>query len=98
MWQVAYSNGVVVEPIEEYETKIRFYVGPGNNSNLIKGIMKRRPWYALTDKPQDASFVWTQIKVMSYFGLQAKRQRLPHINEEEMQSYQSQSKEANNQN
>jgi hypothetical protein len=45
--------------------------------------MKRRPWYALTDKAQDANFVWTQIKVSSYFSLQTKRQRLPHIVEEE---------------
>ena len=45
--------------------------------------MRRRPWYALTDRPQDANFVWTQIKVSSFFSLQAKRQRLPHIGEEE---------------
>ncbi len=66
----------------EYEGKIKFYVGPGNNSNLIKGVMRRRPWFALTDKVSEANLVWTQIKVPGYFNSQAKGQRLPPIAEE----------------
>lgn len=34
--------------------------------------MKRRPWFQLTDKIQDAQIVWTQIKVPSMFQLQKK--------------------------
>lgn len=72
MWQVAYSNGLIVEPVEEYETKVKIYIGPGNNSNLIKGIMRRRPWWTLTNDAKEATFVWTQIKVQSLFGMQKK--------------------------
>ena len=37
--------------------------------------MKRRPWFQLTDKAQDAQFVWTQIKVPSVFAAQGKVER-----------------------
>ena len=70
MWKVSYSNGLIVEVPEEYDNKVRFFVGPGNNSNLLKGVMLRRPWWALTDKIQEASFVWTQIKIGSIFEQQ----------------------------
>ena len=71
-----------MEPVTEYEGKVKFYVGPGNNSNLIKGVMRRRPWFALTDKVAEANLVWTQIKVPGYFTTQTKGQRLPPIAEE----------------
>lgn len=51
---------------------MKYYVGGGNNSNLIKGIVRRRPWFVLTDKVQDAQFVWTQIKVPAIFTQQKK--------------------------
>ena len=72
LWKVAFSNGLLVEPVEEYESKLKVYIGPGNNSNLIKGIIRRRPWWGLTDKSQEASFIWTQIKVGPLFGGQKK--------------------------
>jgi hypothetical protein len=81
MWKVAFSNGLVVEPLEEYEGRLRVYVGPGNNSNLLRGILRRRPWWTITDKAHDASFVWTQIKVGALFG-QQKGGRLPAIAED----------------
>lgn len=34
--------------------------------------MKRRPWFQLTDKQQDAHFVWTQIKVAFIYPTQKK--------------------------
>jgi hypothetical protein len=52
---------------------VKIFVGPGNNSNLIKGIIKRRPWYITTDKLADSHFAWTQIKFQSYFILQKKK-------------------------
>jgi hypothetical protein len=42
-------------------------VGAGNNSNLIKGILRRRNWLQLTDKIESAQIVWTQIKVSGIF-------------------------------
>lgn len=65
-----------MEPVEEYEHKVKYFVGPGNNSNLIKGIMKRRPWFQLTDKMQDAHFVWTQIKNATVFQGQRKAEAM----------------------
>lgn len=35
--------------------------------------MARRPWFQLTDKIQDAQFIWTQIKVSSIFSGQTKK-------------------------
>lgn len=48
MWKVAYSNNFLVLPVNEYEVKIKYFVGKGNNSNLIKGILRRRPWFQPT--------------------------------------------------
>ncbi len=55
------------------------YVGPGNNSNLVKGIMRRRPWWTLTSDFKEASFCWTQLKIQACFGMQKKGDRLPSI-------------------
>ena len=40
------------------------HFGKGNNSNLIKNIIKSRPWWALTEDPDDPriNFVWTQLR------------------------------------
>lgn len=83
IWRVGFSNEMVVGLVEEYESKVKFFVGGGNNSNLIKGIMKRRPWFALTDKQAEAQFVWTQIKVSSIFTTQRKGEPTRVITEEE---------------
>lgn len=79
MWKVAYSNQFIVETPEEYDGKLKYFVGPGNNSNLIKGLMKRRPWFQLTDKPQDAHFVWSQIKMPFIFQGQKKGEPLAYL-------------------
>ena len=57
---------------QEYEAKIRVFVGRGNNSRLVKSIIARRSWYQTTDRIEDASVIWTQIKVPSIFNLQSK--------------------------
>lgn len=49
----------------------KIYVGGGNNSMLIKSLMKRRFWWVLVDKiTEDVNFVWTQLKVASMFEKQ----------------------------
>lgn len=67
MWKIGFSNDLIVEPVKEYENKIKFYVGAGNNSNLIKGILRRRNWLQLTDRVESAQIVWTQIKISNIF-------------------------------
>jgi hypothetical protein len=39
--------------------------------------MKRRPWFQLTDKIQDAQFIWTQIKNPTIFQGQKKGDSVP---------------------
>ena len=43
---------MIIEAPVDYETKVKVYLGKGNNSNLILGLIKRRPWYQITDKYQ----------------------------------------------
>lgn len=53
--------------------KYKIYIGPGNNSMLIKTFFKRREfWWSFTDKIDDANFVWTQIKSAIYHNTQKK--------------------------
>jgi hypothetical protein len=55
------------------DNKYRAWVGNGNNSLLIKGLLKRRFWWIiLEDRSVDANFVWTQIKVGDIFKRQLK--------------------------
>ena len=58
---------MIIETPIEYEHRLRVYIGKGNNSGLIRGLIKRRLWCAITDRVEDANFVWTQLKVLSYF-------------------------------
>ena len=51
--------------------RIKAYVGGGNNCNMIKGLLKRRFWWVISDQPtDDCMFVWTQLKVRKIFERQ----------------------------
>ncbi len=45
LWKVNFSNGLYVRIRDEIDIPYKFFVGPGNNSMLIKGIMRRRFWW-----------------------------------------------------
>ena len=45
--------------------KYSYYVGSGNNSMLIRVLMKRRPWWYQVKQIENANFVWTQLKIAS---------------------------------
>ena len=47
LWKVNFSNGLYVSTPSMILNPYKAYVGPGNNSNLIKGIIKRRYWWTL---------------------------------------------------
>lgn len=70
IWKVNYSNLINVEVPPEYEHRLKVYVGKGNNSGLVRGLIKRRIWFAVTDKIEEANFVWTQLKSLPFFKLQ----------------------------
>jgi hypothetical protein len=54
------SNGIHTRtsPLKTY----KFYVGPGNNSDLVAKIIKTRPWFIRCESYKEAHFVWTSVK------------------------------------
>jgi hypothetical protein len=50
LWKINFSNQMFVEPPLEYEHRLRVYIGKGNNSCLIRGLINRRYWFAITDR------------------------------------------------
>ena len=54
----------------EYEHRLKVFVGKGNNSCMVSGLITRRPWFAFTDKVEEANFVWTQLKQLSFLKKQ----------------------------
>lgn len=71
IWKSAFSYNVLHESPEAFEKKIKVFVGKGNNSMLIKSIIKRRrAWMTFTDRYDDATIVWTQIKINDIFRYQ----------------------------
>ena len=75
LWKVNFSNQIFVETPLEYEHRLKVFVGRGNNSCMVKGLISRRPWLAFTDRIEEANFAWTQIKNLSYFKKQESRKR-----------------------
>ena len=47
IWKVAFSNGILLQSIPE-ESKFKVYVGRGNNSQLVRSLLKRRGWWSFT--------------------------------------------------
>jgi hypothetical protein len=54
----------------DYQYKV--FIGKGNNSRLLRGLLKRRFWWTVVDKlTDDVNFVWTQLKVPDYYEKQS---------------------------
>lgn len=74
LWKVSYSNSLFVRTPENIDSSYRVYFGPGNNSCMLKAIMRRRFWWTIVDSSnkniEDCQFVWTQLKINSLFGNQ----------------------------
>jgi hypothetical protein len=69
IWKAAFANGILLSPLPE-ELKVKVYVGRGNNSQLVRSLLKRRGWWVFTEKWEEANLVWTQLKINAYFALQ----------------------------
>lgn len=55
------------------DVKYEYYVGRGNNANLIHSLMKKRWWWQSTNEiTLRTKFVWTQRKVDGFFERQPK--------------------------
>lgn len=46
---------------------LKYFVGKGNNSKLIKNIMAKRWWWSLDSKEDNSNFIWTQLKIYSIY-------------------------------
>lgn len=78
LFRVNFTNGLYVCSRDETEKPLKYYVGFGNNSALVKGIMRRRYWWQLVDKiTDDTNFVWTQLKLSDVFKAQPKSKASP---------------------
>ena len=45
--------------------RFSFYVGAGNNANLIRSVLRKRHWWKEVDTPDKAHLVWTQLRILS---------------------------------
>ncbi len=66
LYKVNFSNSIYIDlslsgNTNRYIKKTyKVFVGPGNNSELIKGVVKRRFWLELTTNKSESNFIWTQ--------------------------------------
>ena len=49
--------------IKKKSKKFSYFVGSGNNKNLIVSIFKKRWWWTEAESMTSADFVWTQLKM-----------------------------------
>ena len=79
LWKVNYSNGLYIITPSLIINPYKACVGHGNNSFLIKGVLKRRYWWTFVEKSDSASsevnFLWTQLKVDGYLKKQKKGEK-----------------------
>lgn len=81
LWKVNYSNCLYVHTPENIDYSYRAYFGFGNNSCMLKSIMRRRFWWTIVESAENCQFSWTQLKVNSFYKSQVSRQEpLPHPN------------------
>jgi hypothetical protein len=53
-------DGVISE--KDSGPTYKAFVGKGNNSILIKNVIKSRPWWILTQESTEVNFFWSQMK------------------------------------
>lgn len=73
LFKINFSNRIYISlqlaPLDDCvnftNSKYKVYVGPGNNSLLIKSLLKRREWIDVVDNIRDEGiqFYWTQSKL-----------------------------------
>lgn len=69
IFKVNYSNNIYVSLQLSEDTvnikRYKVYIGKGNNSLLIKSLLKRRFWLEIVDNPDedDINFYWSQNKI-----------------------------------
>lgn len=77
LFKVNFSNAIYVDinilkNQENSQTKFKVFIGRGNNSLLVKSIIKRRFWWEVTHNINDLdiNFYWTQNKLEKVHNIQ----------------------------
>ena len=106
MYKVNFSNSIYVDlslsgNANRYTKKTyKVFVGPGNNSELIRSVVKRRFWLELTTTKSESNFIWTQDTQkeihLKHWGVtlnneQSLAQKTTYIKKTLMKYYQSRS-------
>ena len=82
LFKINYSNNIYI-PFElarpdEAVPKYKAYIGRGNNSLLVKSLIKRRFWWEIVDHPDNSvNFYWSQNIVDSVHAGQIVCHRMP---------------------
>ena len=66
LWKIAYSFQFILNSYE----RPRYYIGPGNNSKLLRTLMARRWWWIRENDQTQATLVWTQLKLQEIYKTQ----------------------------
>jgi hypothetical protein len=81
LWKGMISHNVYLQldlPFPTSSKKMKAFVGYGNNCNMIKGLIKRRFWWSISEEmTEDCVFIWTQIKVNKIY----ERQEVAELNQ-----------------
>lgn len=59
-----------MKEVENYpKNSLSFYVGKGNNRNLIKEMLKKRWWWSIVEEKNKKTphFTWTQLKEKDFY-------------------------------
>lgn len=56
---------------QQTSEKFTYFVGNGNNAQLIRSIMKKRGWWIESNHPLKANFVWSQLKIKKVLNRQS---------------------------
>lgn len=71
------SNGMTPTSAD---SPYKFYVGPGNNGQLVSAVIKKRWYWTRVDSWQQADFIWTQNKQSAIVERLGETQELPVVN------------------
>ena len=66
LWKINYSNGLYIKSAPD-DVCYRAYIGGGNNSLMIKSILKRRFWWNISDRQEGCNLVWSQLRQTGIF-------------------------------
>ena len=64
-YHCSFQAKMVAEPEGRRKERQRytFYIGPGNNGNLVRSLMRKRCWWTEVDSTSKANLVWTQLRL-----------------------------------